>query len=148
MATFLAHTGVTVFEAEGWCTWATAYIEMEIEAQPDSYYTLALQQAKQMAIDHITQDPKWVLWSLHPATPGNYCLGHGKASTSHKLVRTCDIEVSDGAEAGPSTASRSSSTVHDALPDIALMSYDVDDEDQVSVSYDSNLDNDLKMGPG
>jgi hypothetical protein len=38
--------------------------------------------------------------------------------------------------------------MHDTLPDTAPMSYDVDDEDQVSVSYDSNLDNNLKMGPG
>jgi hypothetical protein len=58
IASFLAHTRVTAIEAEGWHAWATAYVEIEIKGQPNSYYTPILRQAKQMAIDHITQDPK------------------------------------------------------------------------------------------
>jgi hypothetical protein len=144
IASFLAHAGVTAIEAEGWRAWATAYVEMEIEGQPNSYYTPVLKQAKQMAIDRITQDPKWVLRSLHPAAPGNYCPECEKAPNSHSTVRTSDDKASGNADAGPSSNSRSSSITPDTLLDATPMIYDVNDE----VSCGSDLDNDLRMGPG
>jgi hypothetical protein len=115
---------------------------MEIKGRPNSYYTPVLRQAKQMVIDHITQDPKCVLQSLHPAAPGNYCLECEKAPNSCSTVHASDNKASGNANTGPSSNSRSSNVTPDTLPDATPMIYDVNDE----VSCGS--DDDLRMGLG
>jgi hypothetical protein len=101
-----------------------------------------------MAIDCITQDPKWVLQLLHPAAPGNYCLEHKKAPDSCSMVCMSNDKASGNADAGLSSISRSSSIMPDTLPDTTPMIYDVNDEEQALVSCGSDLDNNLKMGLG
>jgi hypothetical protein len=72
IARFLAWSGVRPEEAEQWCPWATAYIEMELSECLDSTYAPTLKQARDRARKCIAESPALALKSIHVDALGNY----------------------------------------------------------------------------
>jgi hypothetical protein len=105
VAHFLATIGVTAKEAEWWRPWAAAYVEMELEAQPNSYHMLKLQQARDAARARINTDLKWVFRNIYPDAPGNYNPGCGQAHAARNAaqVKRHKLHIANK-EAGPSSA--------------------------------------------
>jgi hypothetical protein len=146
VAKVFAHAGVTIFEAEEWCAWAATYVDMIIEEQPNEYYIPEIRQVRQMAIMCITQDPLLVLRTLHLAASGNYCLRPVKTSV---LLGTCvnTAAAPIDAEAGLSMMDENCNNMPNSHPDATPIIHDVNDDDQVSLFYDSDLDGELKISP-
>jgi hypothetical protein len=74
IARFLACSRVTPEEAEQWCPWATAYIEMVLSEYPNHPRTQILKQASDLARQSIADLPAFVLRSVHVDAPRNYNL--------------------------------------------------------------------------
>jgi hypothetical protein len=136
VTTFLAFTGITTTKAEQWWPWATAYLEMELEEHPGSNHAPMLKQARGMACNRITKDPKWVFTSVHATAPRNYRL-----EQAHILCGFCNKARQNKAglltntEASTSSAGRSSSSLRSTHPPDTP-------EEEVRLTYDSELDKD------
>jgi hypothetical protein len=124
VAAFLAAVSVTTTEAEQWQPWATAYIDMELDAHPNSMYAPMLNEARGLARSRIMKDPKWVLTSVHLSAPGHFdpqCIQNqtlqGSCKSRSKAHQT-EADSLTNAEAGPSSVSRSNSTLHSVYPSV------------------------------
>jgi hypothetical protein len=146
VAAFLAAVGMTTTKAEQWRPWAAAYVDMELDAHPNSMYAPMLNEARGLAQSRITKDPKWVLTSVHPSAPGHFDLQHIQNQTSqgsrksHGKARQTEADSPTNTKAGPSSISRSNSTLRSVHPD------DTEDND-AQLPYSTEQDEDSHMGP-
>ena len=135
VASFLAHNGITTAEAEYWRAWATMYVEMELEKEPNGSYASLLKHAKGMAVNRISEDPKWILKTVSSIAPGNY---HPKAHLDEHSDNHADVPAIN--EDGSYHTSRDEShppTVHSDFV-----------EEEARFTYGDENDEDLRMGPG
>ena len=129
---YLASTGVTAAEAEGWRAWACAYVEMDLEMHPESTYAPMLRLARTRARARINDDQNLVLTGVHPTAPGNYNPARERAIAEHSTQQPAE------ASAGPSRlVGDSDAAVHRGAED-----------SNVQLNYQDHLDEDTSMGPG
>jgi hypothetical protein len=140
IASFLAHCGITTAEAEQWRAWATAYVEMELEREPDGNYAPLLKKARGMAIERVSKNPKWVIRTVSPMAPGNYNPTNEYTRVSHHESPSDDADAPTTTAAAPSPDHRDDSLSSDTHSDSA--------EEEIRSHYDIEQDDDSRMGPG
>jgi hypothetical protein len=69
---YMASVGVTTEEVERWRPWAAAYVDMEIDEQPNSTHTGGLKDARDMARMVIDSDHSLSLKRVNVGVPGHY----------------------------------------------------------------------------
>jgi hypothetical protein len=137
VARFMAATGITPAEAETWRPWATAFIEMELEACPKATHAPLLQQARQLTRERIDSDPTWALTGVHVDVPGNYNprLERARAERAQQALAT-------QLEAGPSSVAAG-----DNVQPLAAHPDDVEDYDELLDYGNEEEEEDILMGP-
>jgi hypothetical protein len=152
VAKFLAWSGVSPDEAEQWHPWATAYIEMDLKDHPTSIYAQILKQARDLARKRITDNPAWVLNSVHLDAPGNYnpALEQSRAAkipqasaSQQKAEPTVPTPQPQAEPSLPITSSEK------PIEDFAQTRITVtDEEDFIQILGWGDEDEDTRMGPG
>jgi len=136
VARFLAFVGVTTDEAEQWQQWAAAYIDMELEEHPQSDHAPTLRRAKEQTRGRIRNNPDRVVTRVHPSSPGYY---NPNAHMGH-AAQQAEESASINAEAGPSTIAPAEDAQVPDHPDAI--------EEEVSIGFGDDQDEDMAMGPG
>jgi hypothetical protein len=135
IARFLASIGVSAIEAESWRPWATAFMEMELVARPNSNGAAMLRQARDLMRARIDEDPTRALQRIHADAPGNY-------NPRIEASRAAKVEAlrAAQAEAGPS------SSVETAPEEEPTLEHVVEEDDRMRPAEHADYD-DLYMGP-
>jgi len=135
IAQYLAFIGTTAEAAEHLQVWAAAYIDMELDANPDADHAPLLQEAKTQARERIDNNPEWVLRYIPNSCPGYYELGPMQPTHSRAMYNP------------RSTANQPEmSTTEAGLPSVTHpQTSQVDDED--TISLDCSWHEDERMGP-
>lgn len=135
LAQFLASIGVSANEAETWRPWATAFVEMELEARPNSNGAAMLRQARDLMRARIDEDPTRALQRIHPNAPGNY----NPRIEASRAAKAEALRAAQ-AEAGPS------SSVGAAPDEKPTLEHVVEEDDRIRPNERTDYD-DLYMGP-
>jgi hypothetical protein len=134
VARFLAWNGVPPDEAEQWRPWATAYIEMELIERPNSMRAPILKQAKDLARKCITDNPTFILKSVHVDALGNY---------NPALEQSQEVQSSQLA-----SHEQMADTTHPMTPFDFAQTYTAQlDKTGISLAHGWD-DEDTRMGPG
>jgi hypothetical protein len=152
IARFLASAGVLPSEAEQWRPWATAFIEMELDAHPGSTRAPTLRHARELARKSIEDNPALVLRSVHTDAPGNYNPALERAreardSQSESLKRKRDTPAPSPQqiEARPLTPIIPSVSTPEGFVETCLSPTDEPDIAECDGGWDD--DEDMRMGP-
>jgi hypothetical protein len=120
---FLALAGVSVDEAEGWRSWAAAFVATELAERPNGPGAAMLQEAQTMMQARINNDRSLVLQRVPANAPGYYNPHSTRATQQATAAQTASTPT---VEVTPPAA----------------------EEEHVALSYDDNeQDEDTRMGP-
>jgi len=134
---FLAFVGVTADEVEQWRQWAAAYIDMELEERPQSDHAPTLRRAKEQTCGRIRNNHDRVVTRVHPSLPRYYNLNVHMGHVAQQAEESTSIN----AEAGPLTITPAEDAQVSDHPDAI-------EEEEVSIGFGDNQDEDMAMGPG
>lgn len=138
VACLLAAYGVSPAEAETWCAWACAYVEMDLEAHLTSSHAVTLRSARASAHERINTDLLWVIKQLNALAPSYYNPGCGAHGSRHQPAAS----LSTTAVTGPSL------TTLDADVHMSPSPPDTPGENAIRVGYGDELSRETQMGPG
>jgi hypothetical protein len=142
VARYLASIGTTAEQAEQWRAWATAYVDMELEAYPNSSHATQLREAQARAHECVDQDHTLVLQNVSQSSPGYYYPG----LRAPRTMRMQHATRARQPETDNTKANLSTGIVND---DVQMQHVPTDNtdgnEDQISLG--SELEDIEPMGP-
>lgn len=139
---YLASIGTTAEQAEQWRAWATAYVDMEIKAVPNSSHATQLREAQAQAHECIDQDHTLILQNVSRFSPGYYTPG----AHAHRTTRMQNNTRAHQLEMGNTEADQSDDAINNDVQMQHIIADNADENDD-QISYGNELEDIEPMGP-